>query len=96
MRTPDLRLIYPYYVKEENESLFNCVTKHKIDLSGAYKKMLSSALATNLLIAPCTEYDTLTRIWALKLMEQGFLILNQGLIDIEKYLLLRDNKLKMI
>lgn len=87
-----LKLIYPYWIKKDNKRLVNLVTNHKIDLSEAYKQMLATALATNLLADPCTEYDVLTRTWALELMEQGFLILDQGLIDSEKYLLLRHNK----
>lgn len=70
----------------------NLITTHKIALSEKYKQMLDTALDTNFLSDPCTEYDVLTRIWALGLMEQGFLILDQGLIDSEKYLQLKYNK----
>jgi len=41
-------------------------------ISEAYEQMLDVALATNLLEAPCTEYEVLTRIWALELMKKVF------------------------
>ena len=54
--------------------------------------MLAVALDTDLLGYPCTEYDVLARILALELMEQGFLVLDQGLVTSEQYLLLWRNK----
>ena len=90
---PYLRLVCPYWVRKDNKGLLNLITKYKIEPPAAYEQMLNTALASNFLSTPCTEYETLTRIWALELMEQGFLIFNQGLVDSEKYLLLRHNKL---
>lgn len=90
MRSPSyLELIYPDWVRNDNSKLVNLITKHTIELSEGYKQMLDTVLTTNFLSNPPTEYEILTRIWALELIEYSFLIFQCGLIDGEKYSLLK-------
>ena len=86
---PCLKLTYPGWIRKDKHRLVHLITNRQIDLSEPYQQMLAAALDINLLTEPSTEYDILVRTWALGLMEQGFLILDHGLIDSEWYACLK-------
>ncbi|WP_342265128.1 hypothetical protein [Cardinium endosymbiont of Philonthus spinipes] len=89
---PSLKLIYPDWVRQDKHRLIHLITNQQIDLTAPYQQMLTIALATNLLADPSTEYDILVRAWALGLMEQGFLILDHGLVDSGVYASLKHHQ----